>query len=421
MQKIKLGIFGLGRGRSFFPAILHEGVEVVAVCETIDRRIEMAKKEYKDAGGANEFAVYKNFDEFINHDLDAVLLCNFFNEHTKYAIKCLEKDIHVLCECQSNATMADGVKLVRAQEKSNAKFMLLENYPFMLFNLEMKKVVDGGTLGKIVYAEGEYNHPGKGFNENSILGGYCSGDKHWRKYLPKTYYLTHSLAPLMYITGTRPKRVTALPIFEPRDFVHSYVGEIASVMTTINENDSVFRFFGHSSFGYEENSYRFCGLNGQVENVRGDESKIMLAYNEWNKPENKEKVNFYKAEWSEEDKPIASIMGHAGGDYFVIKKFANVIRGLEENPFDVYFSTTLASVAILAHRSQMENGKPYDIPNFRLEEDRAKWENDNLTPFWNGDNPPTYPCTTRESYTPSEKATKWFNETWNKFYGNKKA
>lgn len=55
--------------------------------------------------------------------------------------------------------MAEGVELVRAFEKSNSIYMLAENYPQMIFNREMKRVCDTGTLGKILYAEGEYNHP----------------------------------------------------------------------------------------------------------------------------------------------------------------------------------------------------------------------------------------------------------------------
>lgn len=412
-KKIRIGIFGLGRGTWFFPAILHENAQVVAVCERDAWRVERAKYFYERRNPGNEFAVYDDFDKFLEHDMDAVMLCNFFNEHTRYAIKCLEKGLHVLSECQSNVTMAEGVALVRAAEKSGAKYMLLENYPFMLFNLEMKKVVDGGSLGKILYAEGEYNHPGQR-SEDTIKELYGVGEKHWRRFLPRTYYLTHSLAPLMYITGTRPKRVTALPIFAPNEKSHSMVGDCASIMTTLNENDSVFRFFGHSSWGYEENSYRFCGEYGQVENVRGDESKIMLAYNEWNKPEGKEKVNFYMAEWAEEDKEIASQLGHAGGDFFVIRAFLQTIRGEIENPFDVYFATTLASVAILAHRSQLENGAPYDIPDFRKEDDRQKWENDHLTPFWEGDVPPSIPCCSHPDYQPSDEAIEWFQAAWEK-------
>ena len=57
-----------------------------------------------------------------------------------------------------------------AAEKSKAKYMLLENYPFMLFNQEMKKIYEGGTLGKILYAEGEYNHAGNYYGNGMQQG-----------------------------------------------------------------------------------------------------------------------------------------------------------------------------------------------------------------------------------------------------------
>ena len=53
----------------------------------------------------------------------------------------------------------------------------------------------------------------------------------------------------------------------------------------------------------------------------------------------------------------------------------------------------MASVAILGHRSMLENGVPYDIPDFKLEEDRAKYENDTLNPFYGTDGTePTIAC-----------------------------
>ena len=404
MKKIRIGIMGTHRGSYFNPAILHEGGEIVAVCEKLPDRIEWMKHQLRKAGANDDIAFYNEFEEFINHEMDAVLIATPFDQHANYAIRALEKNIHVLCENLSNATMAEGVALVRAQENSKAQFMLLENYPFMKFNLELKKVIDGGTLGQILYAEGEYNHPSNPYDEK-LIKLYRPFPKHWRNFLPRTYYLTHSLAPLMYISGATPKRVTAMPIYAPTERTSSNVADIASVMTTLNDDNSVFRFFGHSGFGYEENSYRFCCQNGQVENRRGNEMEIAVSYNEWSIPEGKKKVNIYNAEWEKEDEDIASIMGHFGGDFFIIREFFKVVRGQIKNPFDVYFATTLASVAILAHRSQLEKGMPYDIPDFSKEEDRKKWENDNLTPFWGVDgSASTLPCCSNPDFKPNEKA-----------------
>ena len=157
MKKLKIGILGAGRGIDIAQnLLLLDNCEVVSLCENNKSRIKYGLDRL-----GKEIPVYEDFDEFLQSGLDAVVIANFFHEHTPFCIKCFEKNIHVLCECISNSTMAEGVKLIRAYEKSKSIFMLAENYPQMLFNREMKKICDGGTLGKILYAEGEYNQPAK--------------------------------------------------------------------------------------------------------------------------------------------------------------------------------------------------------------------------------------------------------------------
>lgn len=34
---------------------------------------------------------YDNFDDFIQHELGAVIFANYFHEHTPFAIECFEK------------------------------------------------------------------------------------------------------------------------------------------------------------------------------------------------------------------------------------------------------------------------------------------------------------------------------------------
>ena len=123
MRKIKLGIFGLSRGTESLEVIQYCGADIVAIC---DKREEALKKTSEAL--KNTPTCYTDFDKFIEHEgLEAVLLANYFHEHAPYAIRCLEKGIHVLSECASNGTMAEGVALVRAAEKSNAIYMLAEN------------------------------------------------------------------------------------------------------------------------------------------------------------------------------------------------------------------------------------------------------------------------------------------------------
>ncbi len=399
MEKIRIGIFGLRRGSGFFDEIKTNGGEIVAVCESDESQINEVRQSIGDA------AVYTDFDEFINHPMDAVLLANFFPEHAHFAVRALEKNIHVLSECISNGTMAQGVRLCEAAEKSSAQYMLAENYPYMLFNREMKKVCEGGTLGKIFYAEGEYNHPMDWYDTPAVLS-IRPYEKHWRNFLPRSYYITHSLAPIMSATGALPKRVTAMPVYAPLPEdcpSSSHVADVAAIITTLNDDGSVFKVTGCSAFGAHSNSYRICGERGQIENVRGTD-KVMLRYNDWHVPEGREAQSFYTPEISEEEKKLIGDAGHGGGDFFVIREFFNSIRENKPHQFDVYFATAMASVAILAHRSIMGGSVPFDVPDFRKKEDRDRYRNDNLSPFWLSDGTaPTYPCCSNPDYLPKNR------------------
>jgi predicted dehydrogenase len=274
----------------------------------------------------------------------------------------------------------------------------------MKFNREMKRICDGGTLGKILFAEGEYNHPGNPYNAE-FKKEYNYFPHHWRNFLPRTYYITHSLGPVMRATGATPVRVSAFAAFAPIDEnapSFSYSGDRAAVIMTQNDDGSIFRITGCAGFGAHENSYRVCGTEGQIENVRGEKGRVLLRYNKWSTPEGKEDNSTYNPAWNDPDEALIKKADHGGGDFLVIREFFDCIREGRRPEFDVYFATTMASVGILAHRSLLERGVPYDIPDFHDEAQRTKYENDRLTPFVGADgSAPTLPCCSHPDYKPS--------------------
>ncbi len=409
MKKLKIGVFGAHRGCHLAHNFKMLGCEIVALCDFIDRRREKAAKELGDG-----IVQYSDFDSFIEHDMDAVILANFFHEHAPYAIKCFEKGLHVFSECISNGTMAEGIELVKAFEKSNSVYMLAENYPQMIFNREMKRICDSGTLGRILYAEGEYNHPVDPM-DTSFLIDYNYFERHWRNYLPRTYYITHSLGPVMRATGATPKKVTAFAMFEANksDFPTARrVGDLAASVMTQNDDGSVFRITGCAAYGAHHNAYRICGTEGQIENIRGMGDKIMLRYNSWSKPEGAEETNLYDPEWNDKDEELIMKSGHGGGDYITARMFIECINeGKQpEHPFDIYSAVAMSSVAILSHRSMLEGGKPYDIPDFRDEKWCEMYKDDRLTPFYGTDgSEPTLPCSSKPC-EPTEKQLRMFRE-----------
>lgn len=411
MKQIKVGIFGAGpRGLDLAGNFLRLDCKIVAICESREERRDAIIELL-----GNDVAIYNDFDEFLNHDMDAVILANFFHEHAPYAIKCFEKGVHVFSECLSNGTMAEGVELIRAWEKSNSIYMLAENYPQMIFNREIKRICDTKTLGKILYAEGEYNHPGDPKN-TEFKKNYNYFPEHWRNHLPRTYYCTHSLGPIMNATGATPKRVTAFAAYAPEQRevpTVSCVGDRVAIITTQNDDGSIFRIVGHASFGAHHNSYRVCGTEGQVENVRGMKNKVMLRYNDWSKPEGAKEIELYEPEWNDPDEELIKKSGHGGSDYITARTFINCIKERKQpnHPFNIHAAVTMASVAILAHRSVLEGGKPFDIPDFHLEASRKEYENDHLSPFYSTNNStPSIPCCSHVDHKPTDEQIKKYEE-----------
>ena len=410
MDKIRIGIFGAGRGVDIARNFMMLNCEIVALCDNRPDRLQAGAKRLGE-----DVALYASFDEFIKHGMDAVVIANYFHEHAPYAIRCFERGLHVFCECISNGTMAEGVELIRAHERSSSVFFLAENYPQMIFNREAKRICDGGTLGKILYAEGEYNHPAdpqdKSFQKTYV---YCR--EHWRNYLPRSYYITHSLGPIMWATGATPKRLTAFASFAPTEGnvpVSKLCGDKVAQIMTQNDDGSIFRITGCAAYGAHHNAYRICGTKGQFENLRGMENQVMLRYNGWETPSGVESTSLYEPRWNDRDESLIKKSGHGGGDYLTVRSFLDCIREQKqpEHPFDVYSAVTMSSVAILSHRSVLEGGVPYDIPDFRLESERQKYENDRLSPFCGSDgSQPTLPCCSHPDYRPTEEQLRAFDE-----------
>jgi len=394
-KQLRIGVFGTWRGNAYIKASKFvDGAIITAICDKNPERIESAKKNCPE-----DVAIFDNFDEFINSGLfEAVFLCNYFHEHAEYAIRAMEKGIHVFSETMAASTMAQCVALCRAVEKTGCVYMLAENYPFTRGCLEMKRLYETGKLGKAMFEEGEYVHPMSPKESWKYNDPAIHGDFHWRRYLPVTYYCSHALAPIMHITNAVPKSVVAMAAPDTDEHIAEYKHsrtDCVGVMLLSMSDGAVCRINGSSYIAPHGNWYRVGCLNGGAETIRGDEKKIRVAYNSWCVPEGDHRECVYEAQW-QADADKANANGHGGGDYWVVKHFVDAILEGKQPFFDVYRSTAIAAVSILGWRSVLNKSKRYDIPDFRRERDKKKWENDDLTPFPKAGAPNTLPFNSRD-------------------------
>ena len=385
---IRVGVIGVGRGQSFAQgATSLVGMKLVAICDLWEERLREVGKRFG-------VATYTDYDKFLEHDLDAVVLANYFHEHAPFAIKALAAGKHVMSECTCNATLAEGVALCRAVEKSGKTYMLAENYPYTAFNMEMRRVYRTGELGEVTYAEGEYNHPMAARDRLAISPGM----NHWRNWLPSTYYCTHALAPLVYITDTIPVKVNGLSIARREvddDCVR--VADPGSVILCRMNNGAVFRIFGLLLPGHS-NWYRVHGDRGGMEITRGPgyfgPGQIRVWHEHWQLRPGELAERTYVPDWPEHA-DLARRAGHGGGDFWTCFEFANAIRSGRPPFLDVYRGVAMSSVGILAWKSALADGQPLELPDLRSERARRVWENDHASPF------PSHAGPGREQLPPS--------------------
>ncbi len=396
-KKVRFGIFGCLRGASFIKSIYFSGGEVVALCDKHTATLEQVQSSFEQVKDA---ATYTNFDDFIEHDMDAVILANYFPQHYDFAIKCMKKGKHVLSETISNVTMAEGVALCRAVEETGMKYALLENYPYFPANMEMTRVYKSGVLGKIVYAEGEYIHPMSATQHNDL----AVGREHWRNWTPRTYYTTHALAPLMEMTDSMPTRVTAMAAFTPEIMkgTAAQIGDAAAIIMIQTDTNAVFRISGWAGWAEHRSNYRLCCTKGVIDRNKTT-NNVRVSYVDWTKPEDqKELMTEYEPKWEDEELgKFADQAGHNGGDFWVIYKFIKCIENDTEPYWNVYRATATASVAILGWRSVLNGNMAYDIPDFRREEDKRKYERDNTSPYPDAFGHIDFSCSS-QPYSPSE-------------------
>ena len=347
-KPIRVGVVGVGRGMGFAHGAPQVGMELVALCDTW-------KEKLKQAGKTLKVVTYSDYDKFLGHDMDAVMLANYFHEHAPLAIKALQAGKHVCSETSACKTLGEGVALARAVEKSGRIYMFGENYNYMAYIQEMRRLYQAGEIGDAQFGEGEYVHA----MEASGMNWLSPGMNHWRNWLPSTYYCTHALGPLMYVTDTMPLSVNAQAIPRSKtdkENLHVRMGDQAAVIVCRMNNDAVFTLNG-ILLRASGNWYRLYGVRGLMENLRtyGEHHKLRVVHEPWDCKAGDVTEKVYTPDFPVEAEQ-ARKTGHGGGDFFVEYFFAQAIRSGEPPWCDVYRGLAMSVVGIQAWRSALANG-----------------------------------------------------------------
>jgi len=98
-----------------------------------------------------------------NDSIDAVFICTPNFQNKPFTIQALEAGKHVFCEKPPAFTADDVVEIIEAEKHSNKKLMYGFNHRHHDSLIMMKRLVDGGEYGKILWMRGRY---GKSVDES---------------------------------------------------------------------------------------------------------------------------------------------------------------------------------------------------------------------------------------------------------------
>ena len=370
-RAVRVGVLGLRRGAALARLAQQAGMQVVAVCERDTRRREAAT-----ALGA---VAYGDVEPFLGHAMDAVILVNDFDQHAPVAIQALDRGLSVLSETAACRTLAEGVALVEAAERSTGIYMFAENYPYMPFTREMRRRYAAGDIGEVRYAEAEY------LDEPADLMSMVNDRAHWRARTPATYYCTHSLAPIAAITRIRPVQVSgfvAPTAAGPEALERARLGRgWAALLVVRLDNGAVFKALHGFLEAGQQAWVRLHGDRGLMENLRQGDTRTLRVVWDAKDGEDWRRAEEVYLPWPPEFPATdADPMGDGVAETLMLRDFAEAVRLQTAPDQDVYFGVELSITGIQAMRSSLAGSLPVEVPDLRRPDVRRAYAADSWFP-----------------------------------------
>jgi len=213
-----------------------------------------------------------------------------------------------------------------------------------------------GRIGELMYAEAEYIH------DVRSLWTDAAGRPTWRATLPPIHYCSHSLGPLLMITGERCASVTALgagPYLSPQP---GHLDLEAALLRT--QSGAVIKLlagFGvvrEPSFHY----YSIYGTQGTLETARPPAPLATHAY-----MESVEHLHGMMTMPLNYDVPGAPSAARAGGhgtaEYYMVRGFLDCITRDTPSPIGIRQAVDMCLPGLMAHQSALNAGVPVAIPD----------------------------------------------------------
>jgi len=144
-----IGAGGMGNADAD-TCLKHDKVNMVAVCDLYEGRLDNAKKKW-----GNDILVTTNYKEILNKkDVDAVIIATTDHWHKQISIDALNAGKHVYCEKPMVHSIKEGHDVINAWKKSGKVMIVGAQGTSSVGNEKAKELLADGIIGTLNFAEG---------------------------------------------------------------------------------------------------------------------------------------------------------------------------------------------------------------------------------------------------------------------------
>ncbi|CAN5422348.1 Gfo/Idh/MocA family oxidoreductase [soil metagenome] len=408
-QKLRLGFIGVGlRGQNHLElALRRDDVEVIALCDTQQRMMDMALALVTKSGKPKPEIIingtqgYKKLLD--NKNIDAVIIATPWEWHTVMCTDAMNAKKYVGCEVITGMTIDECWQLVKTSEQTGMPLMMLENVCYRRDVMAVLNMVRQNVFGELVHLQGGYQHDLREvkFNDGKSPygGGVEFGEKGFSEAQWRTQhsvdrngdlYPTHGIGPLaMMLDINRGNRFTQLVSYSsksrglhefvakkggenhPNAKVNFKLGDVVTTMIRTSKEETIL-------LQHDTNLPRPYSIGFRVQGTNG----IWMDINKSIYIEGQSKENHKwedAAAWLDKyDHPLwkkygsdAAGAGHGGMDWFVLNAFIESAKLKVTPPQDIYDAVTWSAITPLSEKSIQSGGQSVEFPDFT----KGKWAN----------------------------------------------
>lgn len=388
MEKIKIGFIGLGqRGhwliRDTFPDLLKTDVEIVAVCDLYEDRIERAADCVEKNTGKRPIGTTDYHDILKMDEVQAVIISAAWEVHVEMAIAAMKAGKYVGLEVGGAYSVDQCFELVKTHEETGVHCMFLENCCYGKLELLALNMARQGVFGDIVHCTGGYTH--------DLRQEVSDGEeiRHYRllNYLNRNCdnYPTHQIGPIAKILDINNgnRFVSLVSMASPAKGLNAYVADrkgadhklakaefkqgdvVTSIIKCANGETITITLETTLPATYTRDFSLRGTKGGLYENTNSIFIDKEHNKHEWNPKLLWDNIKEYEEQYTHPIwKNYEAKGGHGGVDWLVLNAFVEAVRNNERPPIDVYDAAAYMAITPLTEESIALGSMPVVFPDF---------------------------------------------------------